>query len=179
MSSDCFFPPSVCQKYKLIFLSKPQSVFWLFASQHSTLLPLLFSFPRDFWWAVKEHRWTPTVHLPRLREIVIMGTTSFFFFFFIPLQTSKGNLFIGITNRIQSLWPNEKSEFTHLSKTLSRENILTSCKTRISATKLQNKCWQTEDMLKLFMLLSLIFYIILWQRCGCVLVRFRYKQHLS
>lgn len=35
----------------------------------------------------KKHRWTPTVHLPRLREIAITGTT--FFFFFSPRTHAK------------------------------------------------------------------------------------------
>lgn len=60
-SSHCWCPPTAfsflsAKNTSCFSLSKPQSVFWLFTSQPSTPLPLLFSVPRDFWWAAKKKK---------------------------------------------------------------------------------------------------------------------------
>lgn len=46
---------------------------------------------------------------------------NYYLFFFV--HTSSANLFIGVTNRIQSLWTNEESGVNRESKTLSRDNL--------------------------------------------------------
>lgn len=88
------FPFLSARNTSWFFLSKPQSVFWLFTSQPSSLLPPLFSFPRDFWWAAKKKKEASmdSYRAPSTSQ----GDCNHghnFLFFFLPPHTCKANLF--------------------------------------------------------------------------------------